>query len=50
MFLAGQKKRNRIVMSINQQQKCVVADWLTLESEHVHRIAAQQHANTTNKW
>jgi hypothetical protein len=40
VFLARQDKRDRLLMRIDQQQKRVVADWLTLEIEHVHRIAA----------
>ncbi len=49
MLLTGQHKRDRFVMGINQQQKCVVADWFAFETENIDRIATEQHADTTNE-
>src|SRR5262249_32076337 len=50
IFLAGQHKRYRFIMGINQQQKRVVTDWFTFEAEHVHHIAAEQHPQAPNEW
>ena len=49
MFLSGQTKRDQLVMGVNQEEECVVANWFAFEIEHVHRVAAQQHAETTNE-
>src|SRR5215510_14115153 len=49
MLLAGQDKRNRFVMRVDQKQKRVVTDWLAFETENVAGVAAQEHSNTTNE-
>ena len=41
IFLSRENERDRLIMRVDQQQECVVANWLTLEIKHVHRVAAQ---------
>src|SRR6266536_2700428 len=49
VFLARQDKWDRFVVRVNQQQKCVIADWFPFKIENIDRVAAQQHANAANK-
>src|SRR5207248_9985615 len=40
ILLTREDKRDRFIMSINQQQKCTVADGFALKTDNVDRIAA----------
>ena len=45
MFLAGQNERQRLEMRVDQKQKSLVADRFAFETQHVDRVAAQEHSD-----
>src|ERR1700686_92249 len=49
MLLARQDKTDRLVGRVDQEQKSFVAGRVALEREHVDRVAAEKHADTTHE-
>src|SRR5579885_84499 len=49
LFLAWQNKGNRLVMGIEQKQKGIVANRFAMEAQHVHHVAAQEHAQAADE-
>src|SRR6202795_1930030 len=49
MLLTRKHELDRLEMSINKQQKSVVADRRAFEIKHIDRVAAQEHAEAAKK-
>src|ERR1700746_395685 len=47
MFLTRENERDRLVISVDQEKKRIVANRLILKIEHIAGVAAQQYAKTT---
>jgi hypothetical protein len=48
LFLAWQHERDRLMVAIEEEQKCIIPNRLSLEIQNIDGVAAQEHFQTTH--